>query len=54
MATGFTTDLFVLGLVNGYPDVTPLQKGIPLIIMVIALLVLPHGLVSLKLRRPKK
>ena len=54
MATGFGTDLFVYGLVNGYPDVTPLQKGIPLIIMVIALLVLPHGLVSLKLRRPKK
>jgi branched-chain amino acid transport system permease protein len=54
MATGFGTDLFVYGLVNGYPDVTPLQKGIPLIIMVIALLVLPRGLVSLKLRRPKK
>jgi branched-subunit amino acid ABC-type transport system permease component len=54
MATGFGTDLFVYGLVNGYPDVTPLQKGIPLVIMVIALLVLPRGLVSLKLRRPKK
>ncbi|MDV3277749.1 MAG: branched-chain amino acid ABC transporter permease [Nitrososphaerales archaeon] len=55
MATGFSTDVFVQGLVNGFgPNVTPFQKGIPLLIMVIALMVLPQGLVSIKLRRSKK
>jgi len=55
MATGFSTDLFVQGLVNGFgPDVTPFQKGIPLLIMVIALMVLPQGLISIRLRRAKK
>ncbi len=54
IATGFTTDLFASGLVNGFgANVTPFQKGIPLVIMVIALLVLPKGLVSIKLRRKK-
>jgi uncharacterized membrane protein len=52
MATGFSTDLFVAGLVNGYgPNVTPFQKAIPLLMMVITLLILPHGLVSLNLGR---
>jgi len=55
MATGFSTDLLVQGLVNGFgPDVTPFQKGIPLLIMVIALMVLPQGLISIRLRRAKK
>jgi branched-chain amino acid transport system permease protein len=55
MATGFTTDFFVNGLVNGFgPDVTPFQKAIPLLIMVITLMVLPRGLVSIKLPRPRK
>jgi branched-chain amino acid transport system permease protein len=58
MATGFSTDLFVSGLVNGFgSDVTPFQKAIPLLIMVITLMILPKGLVSInigKLRRSKK
>jgi len=58
MATGFTTDLFVGGLVNGFgPDVTPFQKAIPLLVMVVTLLVLPKGVVSINLsglRRKKQ
>ena len=58
MATGFKTDLFVGGLVNGFgPDVTPFQKAIPLLVMVLTLVILPHGIVSLKLsslRRKKE
>ncbi len=52
LASGFSTDLFALELVNGFgANVTPYQKAIPLLIMVIVLLVLPQGLVSIKLRR---
>ncbi|MDA4121057.1 MAG: branched-chain amino acid ABC transporter permease [Thaumarchaeota archaeon] len=52
MATGFSTDFFVRGLANGFgAGIIPFQKGIPLLIMVIALLVLPKGLTSIKLRR---
>ncbi len=55
MATGFSTDIFVQGLVNGFgPNVNPFQKGIPLLIMVISLMVIPHGLISIKLRRARK
>lgn len=58
MATGFTADLFVAGLVSGFgPNVTPYQKAIPLLIMVITLMVLPRGLVSMNLgslRRRKR
>ncbi|MDA4124298.1 MAG: branched-chain amino acid ABC transporter permease [Thaumarchaeota archaeon] len=55
MATGFSTDILAQGLVSGFgPDVTPFQKGIPLLIMVIALMVLPQGLISLRFRRKKK
>ncbi len=55
MATGFSADLFVAGLVNGFQSsAIPFQKGIPLIIMVISLLVLPQGLVSIKLQRKKR
>jgi branched-chain amino acid transport system permease protein len=54
MATGFKADFFVKGLVDGFgSNVTPFQKGIPLLIMVIALIVLPQGLTSLRLRRKK-
>lgn len=55
MGTGFSADLFVGGLVNGYgPDVTPFQKAIPLLMMVITLLILPKGIVSLKWRKAKR
>lgn len=55
MASGFSSDLFVLGLVDGFgANVTPFQKAIPLMIMVAALLVLPRGLVSINLKRGKK
>ncbi|MDE1854117.1 MAG: branched-chain amino acid ABC transporter permease [Thaumarchaeota archaeon] len=55
IATGFSTDIFVSGLVNGYgPDVQPYQPAIPLLIMVFTLLVIPQGIVTLKWRRPKK
>lgn len=58
MATGFHTDVFVGGLVNGFgPDVTPFQKAIPLLVMVVTLLVLPKGVVSINLgsfRRKKE
>jgi len=58
MATGFSTDFFVGGLVNGFgAGVLPFQKGIPLLIMVFTLLVLPKGLISIKLpgiRRARK
>jgi branched-chain amino acid transport system permease protein len=50
IATGYATDFFVSGLVNGFgSDVTPYQPAVPLLIMVITLLVLPTGVVSLKL-----
>jgi branched-subunit amino acid ABC-type transport system permease component len=50
--TGFTSDIFALGLVNGFgANVTPYQKAIPLIIMVMTLLVLPSGLVSINFRK---
>lgn len=52
MATGFSTDFFVLGLVHGYgADVTPYQQAIPLLIMVVTLLVIPKGIVSLNFGR---
>lgn len=52
LASGFSADFFAFGLVNGFgPNVTPYQKAIPLVIMVIVLLVLPHGLISINLRR---
>lgn len=55
MASGFSTDFFVMGLVNGYgADVTPYQQAVPLLIMVATLLLIPKGIVSLpfgKLRR---
>jgi branched-chain amino acid transport system permease protein len=52
MATGFTADLFVGGLVNGFgPDVTPFQQAIPLLIMVVTLMVIPQGLFSLNVRK---
>lgn len=55
MATGFTSDLFVAGFVNGFgANVLPFQTGVPLLIMVFALMVLPGGLVSLKLSRLRK
>jgi branched-chain amino acid transport system permease protein len=55
MATGFVDDLFVAGLVNGFQSqVIPFQKGIPLLIMVITLLVLPQGLVSLNWKRLRR
>jgi ABC-type branched-subunit amino acid transport system permease subunit len=55
IGTGFTTDVFASGLVFGFgSDVTPFQKAIPLLIMVIALLFFPKGLVSIRLRRPKR
>jgi branched-chain amino acid transport system permease protein len=50
MASGFTTDFFVSGLVFGFgSNVTPYQPAVPLLIMVITLLVLPTGIVSIKL-----
>ncbi len=52
IATGFSTDLFVGGLVNGFgPNVTPFQQAIPLLIMVITLMVIPQGLFSINFRR---
>jgi branched-chain amino acid transport system permease protein len=49
MATGFSTDFFVSGLVNGFgPDVTPYQPAVPLLVMVGTLLIIPRGIVSLK------
>jgi len=55
MVSGFASDLFALGLVSGFgANVTPYQKAIPLVIMVVALLLLPRGLVSIRLRRPLK
>jgi branched-chain amino acid transport system permease protein len=55
MATGFSSDFFVMGLVQGFQSaVIPFQKGVPLLIMVITLLVLPQGLVSLRLRGRRK
>lgn len=52
MLTGYTTDFFVGGLVSGFgANVTPYQKAIPLMIMVLALLLLPKGLVSIDFRR---
>jgi branched-chain amino acid transport system permease protein len=52
MVTGYTTDLFVRGLVNGFgPNVTPFQQAIPLLIMVITLMVIPQGLFSVNYRR---
>ena len=58
MATGFSTDLFVSGLVSGYgSDVVGYQPAVPLMVLVVTLLVIPQGLVSLKigwLRRAKK
>jgi len=55
MATGFSADFFVAGLVNGYgPNVAPFQKAIPLLIMVITLLILPQGLVTIKLSKLRR
>ena len=55
MASGFSSDLFVLGLVEGFgANVTPFQKAIPLVIMVATLLILPQGLVSINLKRWRK
>jgi len=55
MASGFSSDLFVLGLVEGFgANVTPFQKAIPLVIMVVTLLILPKGLVSINLKRWRK
>ncbi len=55
MFTGFTSDVFASGLVNGFgANVTPYQKAIPLMIMVVSLLVLPSGLVSLSFRRLRR
>ena len=52
MATGFSTDLFVGGLVNGFgPNVTPYQQAVPLLIMAIALMIIPQGLFSIDFRR---
>ena len=52
MITGFPLDFLAPGLANGFgPNVTPYQQAIPLVIMVVTLLVLPKGLVALKLRR---
>jgi branched-chain amino acid transport system permease protein len=52
MATGFSSDLFVGGLVNGFgPNVTPFQQAIPLLIMVITLMVIPQGIFSINLKR---
>jgi branched-chain amino acid transport system permease protein len=54
MVSGFSTDIFAQGLVSGFgANVTPFQKGIPLLIMVVALLVMPKGIVSISLRRRK-
>ena len=57
IATGFSTDLFVSGLVSGYgSDVSGYQPAVPLMIMVATLLVIPQGIVSLnwgRLRRKK-
>ena len=55
IATNFSTDFFVQGVVQGFQSsAIPFQKGVPLIIMIISLLVLPKGLVSLKLNLRKK
>ncbi len=55
MVTGFSTDFFVSGLVNGFQSAAiPFQKGVPLLIMVITLLVLPKGLISIRLARRKR
>ena len=55
MLTGFSADVFVMGLVSGFgSNVTPFQKAIPLLVMVVTLFFLPKGLVSIRLRRPKK
>lgn len=52
MATGFASDLFVAGFVNGFgSDVTPFQQAIPLLIMAVTLLVIPEGIFSVNLRR---
>jgi branched-chain amino acid transport system permease protein len=58
MATGYSTDFFVSGLVNGFGlYATPYQPAVPLLVMVFTLLVIPRGIVSLKwgslLRRKK-
>jgi branched-chain amino acid transport system permease protein len=55
MATGFSTDLFVSGLVSGYgSDVVGYQPAIPLLIMVVTLLLIPRGIVTVKLRLPRR
>jgi branched-chain amino acid transport system permease protein len=55
IATNFSTDFFVQGLVQGFQSsAIPFEKGVPLIIMIISLLVLPKGLVSLKLNLRRK
>lgn len=55
MATGFTTDLFVSGVVSGFgSDVVGYQPAIPLMIMAITLLVIPKGIVSLKFDRLRR
>jgi hypothetical protein len=47
-ALGYPIDFLAPGLVNGFgADAIEYQKGIPLLIMVVTLLVLPKGLVSL-------
>ena len=52
MLTGYATDIFVQGLVSGFgANVTPFQKAIPLMIMVLSLLLLPKGLVSINYRK---
>jgi branched-chain amino acid transport system permease protein len=58
MATGYSTDFFVSGVVNGFGlYATPYQPAVPLLVMVFTLLVIPRGIVSLKwgslLRRKK-
>ncbi|MBI3116322.1 MAG: branched-chain amino acid ABC transporter permease [Thaumarchaeota archaeon] len=52
VALGFPTGFFSRDLVSGFgPGAFVYQKGVPLIIMVIALLLLPKGLISVEWKR---
>jgi branched-chain amino acid transport system permease protein len=55
ISTGYATDFFVQGLVNGYgAGVLPFETAIPLIILVITLMMRPQGIASIKFGRLRR
>jgi branched-chain amino acid transport system permease protein len=55
LSTGYATDFFVQGLVNGYgAGVLPFETAMPLIILVITLMVRPQGIASIKFGKLKR